>query len=156
MADELIGDLASEDILNDAISAYDSTGGSSAANPGPVTVNLDAEHFTSSANYSLASDEITVTAAGRYLIAWAVSYDVPSSSSRSQLQTWLEVDTVEVAGTRASMYMRMTNYGGTGHAQIYYDLSASDVVRIRAQRTVGSASCDGIPDGSRLLIRRVY
>ncbi len=59
-----IGDLETEDLLNDVFSAYNNVNGPTVGVT-VQTVTLDTEHFTSSANYSLSSSEVTITAAAR-------------------------------------------------------------------------------------------
>ena len=121
-----------------------------------ITINLNSTQFTPDAGlYSLASDQITVVVAGRYLISYQCTLKVSTGTSRSQVDCWLENNTVQMVGTRSSQYMRQQGFGGSGGATIVEDLSASDVVRMRAQRLQGTSTISPIMNGSRLTIVRL-
>jgi hypothetical protein len=105
-----------------------------------VTVPIVSTHKTS-ANYSVSSGEVTVMAAADYTITVSVSAEASGSTSRTQVEAWLEVESAEVGGTRGQIYCRQTNYGATCGFTVTLALSASDTVRVRAQRTAGGATC---------------
>lgn len=141
--------------MNGAIAAYDSAG-SQTFTSGAVTVNIDATAFTPSSNlYTLSADQITVLVAGRYLVSYQTSLTVSSSSSRTQADAWLENNSTEIPGTRSTLYCRSSNYGATGSSVVVLDLAANDVIRLRAQRTNGSATLSPDVNGSRITIVRL-
>ncbi len=138
---------------NIAISAYDNAGGQTFTTTA-TTINLDST-LISDTGYTLAADQITVANAGRYEVSWSVSLENSGSTSRSQANSWVENNTVEIQGTRSEHYLRQTNFGATGGGTVILDLAASDVIRLRAARTNGSGTCLTRPDGSRLTIKRL-
>lgn len=136
----------------DAFCAYDSAGGQTFT--GTITVNLDTEFFASSSNYTLSADQVTITEAGRYLITYECSVHA-NTNSRTQAQCFLEANTVEVTGTRSTLYCRLADYGATGSLSIVADAPAGVVIRLRATRTTGSATLITIASGTRLSIVRL-
>ena len=146
---EFVGSSGGGDF--ESYTAYDGAG--SQTFTGNTTINLDTE-LTSSSNYSLSSDEVTVNTAGRYLISYQVSIEA-TGGGRSQGQCWLELNSVEVDGTRGTIYVRQNNFGGTAGATIVLQLAASDVLRLRATRTTGGGTFSPEINGSRLTIVRL-
>lgn len=119
-----------------------------------TTLILNANHVLD-AGYSLASNQLTITNAGRYEVTYGATFE-GTTSSRSQGDTWLENNTAEVAGTRRTYYLRTTNYGASATCSIVLDLSASDVLRIRGQRTNGTANMRQEANGTTLTVRRIF
>lgn len=119
------------------------------------TLQIDAEHVASGPNYGLAAGEVVVTEAGDYWIKWAASLRAGSSSSRTEAESWVEIDQAEIPGTRSIHYLRLTNYGDTGGGAIKVSLPANAAVRIRAARTLGAAPVLGVANGSRLALEKV-
>ena len=150
---ERFGQRRADEMINDTFSGYDSSGGTTVVAT-PVTVTLDAEHLPSSADFSLASNEVTVSGAGDFDITMTWSCMV-TTNARTQGQAWLERNGVEVPGTRVLNYCRQANHGATGTAEISLALADGDVLRIRAQRTAGGGTLSCLADGSRLKIRRL-
>lgn len=140
---------------NDAISVYDSTGGQSFTTTA-ITVNLDTTFKnTNTSLFSLASDQITVSTAGTYYIAFQASADA-AGSGRNCLRGWIEKNSTEINGTRGFVYTRTSVVGeGTCHGHQTLDLAASDVIRLRMVRHSGGQSQSTIADASRLTIVRV-
>lgn len=136
----------------DAFSAYDSLGTQSFT--GTVTVNIDQEQFASSATYSLVNDEVTITVSGRFLIAYECTLE-STGNNRTQADTWLERNGGQLVGTFATAYVRQTNYGATTACTVIVDVTANDVIRLRAQRVAGNNSVITIDEGSRITIARI-
>lgn len=148
-----IGEAKSDDLLNDIFSGYDGLGGTDLTAVSTVPIAL--EHLVSSGTYTLANGEVTVTTTGSYEVTFGVSVEVPSGNSRTQSQSWLERNDIEVPGTRCYHYCRQANHGATGSAQIFLSLAAGDTLRIRAQRTAGGGNLAAGANGSRLALRRL-
>jgi len=109
---------------------------------------------TSDSAFSLASSEVTCNTAGTYKITYDTSLYISTGTSRSQAETWLEVNTTEVNGTRAQIYARTANYGSATSASCYLSLSVNDVVRIRAARTQGTSTLQAPANNIRLVIEK--
>ena len=109
---------------------------------------------TSDSAFSLASSEVTCNTAGTYKITYDTSLYVSTGTSRSQAETWLEVNVTEVNGTRAQIYARTTTYGSATTASSYLSLSVNDVVRIRAARTQGTSTLQAPANCIRLVIEK--
>ncbi len=148
-------DLAGPAASNEGINAYDSTGGQTFT--GTITVLLDSSRqrppgtlFTLNA----VTGEITANQA----IPWAeITYQVSLDcvgSTRTDASHWLEINGVEVPGTRAYSYHRNSAVGedtGGGSAQIA--LAQNDVIRVRSQRVTFSGSMVTLASGSRLNVK---
>lgn len=139
---------------NAAISAY-KTSGVQTFTTTNTTLVINATHFTADSLYSLASNQITVNTTGRYRISWSVTLKASGSNSRSQARSWVESNAVEIAGTSGEHYCRQSDYGATASGTIVTNLTASDVLRLRAVRTFGAATIDHPSNGTRLTVTRL-
>jgi len=103
-----------------------------------ATLDLDTTDV-SDANYSLASNEITVTAAGTYMVSAGIpiNEDSASGDARSRVYGWFQVDSGGGYATVAQSYMQVYTReasGGSGMATTFIcELAASDKVRVRVQ-----------------------
>lgn len=146
------GQIRANDLLNDVFSGYDPTGGVTVAGS-PITVGIANEHTVSSPRFSLSNGEVTVNVTDTYEIVYSASV---LGGGRAQAQAWLELNSVEIPGTRSALYARMANHGATGTAQIFFALSVGDTIRIRVQRTAGSSNAvRTLANGSRLALKRL-
>lgn len=151
-------------LANGAMGAYDSVGGQTFTTT-PITVAIDTLQTDTGAaggnntalfTHSAAADTITVNVAGTYLVIGTVGTDVSTGSSRSSSQGWIENNTVEIAGTRMNMYNRLAGNGlATGTAAVIITLAATDALRLRVVRTVGSDTLTTVVNASRLLVVRL-
>ena len=83
---------------------YLSTGGVPAVAATETTLTINSTSVNSNTDvFSLASSQVTVDKAGDFLVS-AECYFNTGGSSRSEYTLWLEVDGVEVAGTRTGTY----------------------------------------------------
>lgn len=135
----------------DVISSYDGVGGVTFAAT-PITIDLSADHRTPGASFDRTGGEVTVQTAGLYEIDFAAS--AASLGSRTEAEAWLEVNGVEIAGTRGLIYARQANHGATPHRKLWLDLTAGQVVRIRAQRIAGSSNLSTRANASGLVMRK--
>lgn len=138
-------------------SAYDSNGGQ-AFSSGTITVTYDS-NFLATPDFSLAGGEVThlADAVETYIVAYSVSTEIDSGSSRSCSFAWMELDTgsgyAEIAGTRVFMYNRVAgNAANTGTAAFVLTLAQNHKVRVRAARYTGTDTMRTIANGSQLLI----
>lgn len=149
------GQRKSDELINDPFSAYDGTGGTTVVGTA-VTVPLTLEHVVSSANYSLANNELTLNKTDRFEITFSITATV-TTNARTQGQGWLErwngTTWSEVPGTRVWLYCRRTNHGATGSRQIFYDLASGNRLRLRIQRTAGGGTLSLAANGSALAVR---
>jgi hypothetical protein len=136
----------------DAFSAYDSAGTQSST--GTLQVNIDTEQFASSSNYSLAADTVTVVAAGRYIVSYECTL-IATGGGRSQVRTFLEVNSSELSGSSASLYLRQNDYGATGSANVVVDLSANSQITLNATVTAGSPTYSPLVNSSTITIVRL-
>ena len=139
------GALASGEgaVLGDWYSSVQTTIGLAA-----TTLTLDTERQGSIA-FTLAASEITINESGKFY----VEYDVTllQQAATYDVEMWLELNAVEVPGTRAKGIVDTAGPGSTtGHAAMLLDLGIGDVVRIRAQSS--AASAESRADGVRLNI----
>lgn len=111
-------------------------GANSAAITAAVTLPMASNHSTT-ATYSVASDEVSVGQTADYTIDMSVT-TWSTSGGRTQMQAWLERNGVEIAGTRVYLYCRQTNHGASGHERVTLALTSSDALRVRCQRTAGT------------------
>jgi len=138
--------------IGSSISAYDSTGGQTFTTSS-TTINLDATQIIDS-TYSLSSDLITINATGKYLITYDCSLEV-TNNNRTQAQSWLEINSVEISGTRGEMYLRLSNYGASSSSSVVLNVTSGDIIRLRAARVVGGGTCRTERNGSRITIVRL-
>ncbi len=132
--------------VNSAYMVLDSSG-NLAVTDTESTMNLDSESV-SHANYSLSADEITVNAAGTYLIAFSFCYDLIDTlgSTRCTIEVHVEDDKsgsyADTPGSFARGYIREATGGCGCSATFVRELNSGDKVRLRAQRLYASTNVD--------------
>jgi len=109
------------------------------------------------AGFSMSSGRITITNAGRYLIAYSIPTRV-SGGARTEYNTVItRNNTTEIIGTQIDTYMRNTQ--GTDDGVISYigvvDLSASDVIDVEMDMTDGTLSNGLMLEGSTIQILKL-
>ena len=111
--------------------AYDSTGGQSIE--GTVTLNIDTEKENNGDDFSLSSDEITISNGGVYLVNFKV-HAVLSVGTRGHFVSRLDIDTgsgfVADIPSSAVSYVRNTTSSGTATGICIRSLSDGDKIRI--------------------------
>jgi hypothetical protein len=130
---------------------YDSGGSQSFA--GTVTVATDTERRPSPAFAVDGTGEVLSHDEGRYLVR-AYCTILGGGSARQQVSAWLELNGVEVPGTRSELYRRNQTSGSTGTMEAELDLQAGDRVRMRAQAG-GPGAVQMRAGGSSLIFERV-
>ena len=142
---------------------YDATGNQE-INETEATVNLDAIEIAN-ANYSLASDEITIVAAGTYLISLSIAIEQldTSGGTRSMSNYWMESDDggsyAEIVGSFIAIYGRETcidEHGGNNTTFLFAQANASKKLRVRAvQPNASGTNIDTMANRSSVSIIRV-
>jgi len=112
-----------------------------------TTVVLNADDFQDSI-YSRSGSEVTVSRAGVYRISYNVYFDT-NANARRTVDSWCEVNSVEIIPSRAASYSRnTTDDTASSGATFLVQLAASDVVRLRCQSTGTSGTAIG--QGNRM------
>ena len=123
---------------------YCVTGAGSDIPTAVTTQDLSTEQVTD-ANYALASDQVTVTDAGTYLIMYSILVDEDGTAggTRGRIVAWVEDDTVAIPSSYSGSYTREAS-GGTGlSASCVVTIGAGSVIRLRTDQ-----DGTGVPDMS--------
>lgn len=124
--------------------------------PAAATVqDLSTEQVTD-ANYSLSTDQITVTDAGTYLISYSIQIDEDGTAggTRGRVSAYMEADNVIIPQSYSAVYTREAS-GGTGlSASFIVELSASDVLELYTDQD-GTAIPDMSAERTQVLILKV-
>lgn len=132
---------------------YLSTGGltGQAATPQTLVVNQTAIN-SDPTNFVLSASAVTINRAGDYSVEFECFFN-NQGTSRTEFVFWLEINNVEVAGTRTGNYQRGFDSGQTSGISTIVTVSAGDVLRARVARTIGSSNQGyQVDDGTRLKI----
>lgn len=156
-------DTALTQITVPCFDGYDLVGGATSITTAwTATVPLDSQRQTdSSFTHSTVTnnDEVTINEAGKYTIIGRASATSTASTSRTQAECRLEIDTgtgfAEVQGTIAEMYVRLSNHGATGGFQGALDLEIGDKLRITFRRRTGGGTIVLQPNGSSLTVTKL-
>ena len=103
-----------------------------------TTIGIDSTRVNSGSAFTLAADEVTVDKTDTYAVHYGVSLD-HTATADSGIDIWLEVQTVEVPGTRFRLFHDTTDEETSGHGTVILDLTATEVLRIRGQTFNGAA-----------------
>lgn len=121
---------------------------------GTITVATTTER-NPSAGYSVdGAGQVTVAADGRYLVRGRQSC-LGGSNGRQEASGWLELNGVEVPGTRGELYRRNNVSGAGCSMEAELDLVATDVIRLRAQVTAGAGAIAMRANGSAIVLERI-
>jgi len=143
--------------------AYDGVGGTTTTSTAWVaTVPLNEERKTD-LNFShdviVDSDEVTINSDFTYLVLGRVSIKGTGSTSRTQAECRLEINTgstwQEVDGTLSEMYIRQTGFGATGSFFVSLDLKEGYKLRIGFRRGQGGGTLQLQANGSSLNIVKI-
>ncbi len=127
------GQDASIDNMSTA-SFYDNTAGQTIATSETV-VNLNTTRLNNAVSmFSLASNQVTVSDSGFYLVSWNVGWKL-GSGTRSGLRSYIQVDTGSgfstIDASVAFSYGRLTGqYMGSSGGSIVLDLNAGYMIRL--------------------------
>ena len=104
--------------------------------------------------FSRSSGEITITNAGRYLVALTIPITNTAGGGRTEFVTRLTLDDVEVTGTRSSTYIRTsqsTNDGAISYVGVV-DVAANDVLAVEMDMTDGTVTSNNMLEGASIQI----
>jgi len=121
-----------------------------------ITVNTDTIEFNT--DFSLSSGEITFNTDGIYLIIARVSSDWNDTTNRATSEAWIEIDGVEVAGSKGLMYNRTDPESDNSTTiQLLQNISSGETLRVRAsgRNMVDYNRVKTVPDGCRTTIIRI-
>ena len=121
-----------------------------------ATVNLDTlQSSTGISGITIASDVVTISRTGTFMITMDVTTDVTSGSARSESEAQLYKNGSAVTGTFVGMYNRSSTRGiNTGSTTTMLSITSGDTLEIKAQKT-GSDTVVTLVGGTRLTILQV-
>lgn len=118
-----------------------------------TTMPFDTERQSNAAFVLSGTGEVTVNTSGDYRIDYDMSMN--DNASDSGIEMWLDIDSVEVPGTRTRMFHDADEESSGGHGMAILSLSASEVLRFRVMVISGSNSINTLNDSCRLMIHGV-
>ena len=128
------------------------------------TINLDTEEIAN-ANYSLASDEITIVATGTYLISYTISIEELNTSggTRSMSNYWIDSDDsgsyTEIKGSFIAIYGRETcidEHGGNNATFLFVQANSNKKIRIQSiQPNASGTNVDTMANRTSVSILKV-
>lgn len=116
-------------------------------------IPFDTEPFDSE-TLTLAASQLTVPA-GIWFVDYQVSVSVTSGTSRTQVQTQLQVNGVNEPGTVCELYCRTNNFGASGSASAVITNAAAAALRVNGQVTAGGSTVQFRAGGCRLMVTRL-
>jgi hypothetical protein len=121
-----------------------------------ATVNLDTlQSSTGISGITIASDVVTISRTGTFMITMDVTTDIPSGSSRTKSEAQLYKNGSAVTGTLVGMYNRSEFQGiNTGSTTTMLSITSGDTLEIKAKKS-GSGSPETSVGGTRLTILQV-
>jgi hypothetical protein len=112
------------------------------------TIGLDVNR-QQTAGFTRTGDEVTCNIDGDYAIGYDLNLD-DAGGVDSTIEAWLELNSVEISGTRGRLWHDDPDEEGSTHGLIIATLVATDVIRLRAQRVAGATDLATHADGVRL------
>lgn len=143
--------------INGTHARYDAVGGQTFTAT-PITITIGTQRVATGAAggsntslYSYATDEITVNVTGTYLITYIVV--AVSDAGINYLRGWIENNAVEIpaSGTVGIDSAFVSSASGS----ITIDLTAGDVIRLRAQRLAGTGTYTTVANTNGISITRL-
>ena len=126
---------------------YDNTGNQQILNT-IATFNMDSTEIAN-ANYSLASDEITIVDAGTYQISYTIGIEQYNTSGGTRAMTnyWIESDDsgsyTEMRGSFLAIYGRETcidEHGGNSATFLVVHTTGNKKLRVRCQKPLSTGT----------------
>lgn len=106
-------------------------------------------------NYSTTGTEISVNESDEYTIQVSLSL-MNFSGGRTNVTSWIELNGIEVGGTRGLTYLRIANHGASCSMITVLDLIPTDSISVVSIRSIGTGECEQISNGSSMLIKRGF
>ena len=99
------------------------------------------------------SPEVTINLSGRYVVHYSVGVETVTGNGRTQTETRLVLNGVEVPNSRAEIYNRNAGQGGGNASRSFVlDLLNTDTLKLQVQRESGSDLQQTISGDSSLVI----
>lgn len=132
---------------------YCGTGGITSTSSTTKTLVVNSTSINADTNiFELSANTVIVKKAMTAKVTAECAFNT-GGSSRSAYQMWIEVNGVEVAGSRSEMYLRGYNAGTTGVVTKNIVLAVNDVIRLRIVRTYGTATTGyQVDNGTRICL----
>jgi hypothetical protein len=106
-------------------------------------------------DHTAPSGEVAMGATATHEVHYYVTTDLATGTSRTECESRLMLNGVEVPGTRGLMYNRTGTQGGTSATvPVILDLTIGDVLRVEARRLSGGSTTILRNEGSGLVIIR--
>ena len=145
-------------IIDEIYYGYDSTGGSAVTNVFQ-TLNIDT-NVINDAEYTNVGGVVTVTNAGIYEVTYRTQFETNgiSGGTRSTFSGQVELNAVQVPGSRSSCYIReqASSLVGPGCGKtVFVTAAASDNIRVTFSRTVGTSTGQTKTGESSVTIKRL-
>lgn len=122
----------------------------------PVVMPLDTIAFIESNffQFDAANNKVIITETNQRITidADVTAFNVDKSSA-ALLECWIELNGVEVDGTRGEITVTKADFGGNCHLMAALSTQVNDEIRVRMQQTQGSALIRTRVNGCRLKIR---
>lgn len=134
-------------------SFYLSTGGLTLQSNVARTVVINNTSVNSNPlTFILLNNEVVINKTGDFKIDFGCYFN-NNSTSRTEYTFWIEKNNIEVAGSRSGNYQRGYDSGQSSDISMIIPITSGDIIRIRVNRTDGSATT-GYQDnnGTRLTI----
>jgi len=142
------------DLANTMAEIYDSVGGN-AIGTSFTDISFGISGIVD-ANYTAATNTITVLKPGRYRISYRVTAEMVSGNNRSATEYRLVLNSVNVPGTKSSAVHRNDNISeSTVTVTKVLQLSAGDIIKVQGRRYEGESVIETTKNGSSLLIEKL-
>lgn len=89
--------------------------------------------------FELLNNEVTIKKAGNFKIDFNCYFN-NSSTARTEYTFWIELNNVEVPGSRSGNYQRGYSSGQESSISMILPIAADDVLKVVVNRTVGTAT----------------
>jgi hypothetical protein len=147
----------STDGASGATPAYASFYNSSAGNTNVTTTEQQATLNATLVNsdtgvFSLATDTVTVNKTADFKITYdlSIQQDSDAGDSRSTIDMWIDIDTVEVSGSRCGFYTRGFSTKTSGSVTLITSITSGEDVTFAWQGGSGSDDLDEVANYTRV------
>ncbi len=138
---------------------YDATGGQT-INATEITINIDTTDFAD-ANYSLATDQVTINETGVYQITLDVGAETTNLGGSTvagwiiKLQENVGAGFVDIANSVTGCIAIELSNTYSCNLTIARSFAATDIIRVRADRVNGTTNFRTLADNTRLIIEKI-
>lgn len=137
-----------------AFSAYDH-GGAISVTTTAGDLDFDTEVKKDNGyNHTVSVAGVTIATAGFYDVQADVALAVSAGSTVSYVTVWLDIDGVEVEGSRAYIDVSVNGRRQSCTISRLIEVAAGDVLKVRAQLNTAGNTVATVADGCRLTIKQ--